>query len=792
MKNDTSTDSDSQSSNPSCPLSQKHLDMLRASAINDDVIQGRGYRTITDAKELKALGFAQSQCRAPGLLLPLHTTDGKVGLYVYRPDIPRVLEDKKKKNPDGTHPNKVLKYEIPKDAGIRLDCPPVCRPMLADPSITLYITEGQKKADCLASFGLCSIDLLGVWNFKGKNEFGASTFLADWDYIAFDNRELIIIFDSDVMTKHNVRQALNRLTEHLQRKGAEVKAIYLPKDPQKGKVGVDDWLASGHTVEELAALIDAPRPLPQPAPDVIELLDSAPATITRPLALIDRHSYAASWLYVKITRKETLNKQGEITRYDPPIEIHERRLFIIRDDRVIFGDTNNPMNNLPLEIHLPEIPPANKLWSASGITAFEAGHRPDPGDVFNRLADIVDRFIDFDRSLAPQRVMCEAIACYILSTWFLDAFNVIGFLWPNGDRGSGKTHLLLVVSELSYLGQFILAGGSFASLRDLADYGASLAFDDAENFSNPKLTDPDKRALLLAGNRRGATVTLKEMGPDKTWHTRYVNAYCPRQFSAIRLPDPILASRTIIIPLIRTPDRSRANSDPLDYAAWPHSQQKLIDDLWELSLVHLPKLPEWDKWVGENAQLAGRNLQPWRALLAIAAWLENCGVSGLWQRMDALSKDYQTQRPELEIDDFTILVIRALLEYAVTNVTNVTDVTNQVWEFTTSQITEYAAKLAKDMDGDIDPEKVKSQRVGQVFRKMRLSKPPRPRGQKARIWKVSYVELVQLTISYGIPLPVEFDLSDKQDTPQDIGDIGNIGDIGDAMEDEFDLNEGSL
>jgi len=48
------------------------------------------------------------------------------------------------------------------------------------------------------------------------------------------------------------------------------------------------------------------------------------------------------------------------------------------------------------------------------------------------------------------------------------------------------------------------AGGSFASLRDLADYGATLAFDDAELLAESGKGDPDKRALLLAGNRRGA------------------------------------------------------------------------------------------------------------------------------------------------------------------------------------------------------------------------------------------------------------------------------------------------
>jgi hypothetical protein len=651
-------------------LSPKHQAMLEASAITEDVILARGYKTITDGGELRALGFSPAQCRVPGLLLPLHTTDGENSLYIYRPDNPRALEEKRKgKKPDGTYPNRVIKYEAPKGSGTRLDCPPHCFPMLGDPAIPLWITEGQKKADSLASLGLCAVALLGVWNWKGKNDVGGITFLADWDYIALKDRDVRMVFDTDLLTKSGVMQALQRLNEHLQRKGANVTVVYLPNGPSGEKWGVDDYLAAGHTLQDLEALIQAPRPAPQAAPDVIELLDVAPKTIRRPLALIDKRGFAATWLHAKVTKKETLSPKGDIIRHNPPIEIKEQRLFAIRDDGLIFGDGGHKaLEELGIEVHLPEIPPGDKLWSTAGVKAYAAGTHPQHAEVFNRVVDTVDRFIDFDRSLADQRTMAEMVGCYILATYFLDAFQVIGFLWPNGDRGSGKTHLLLVVTELAYLGQLILAGGTFASLRDLADYGACLGFDDAENMSDPRKTDPDKRALLLAGNRRGATVPLKELAGDKTWKTRYVNAFCPRLFSAIRLPDAILASRTIIIPLIRTPDRYRANVDPLDYTVWPHDRRALIDDLWALAVGNIKDLPGWDSKVEKEARLAGRALQPWRAILAVAGWLDANGVEGLWQRMEALSVDYQSERVDLEVSDYTALVIRAMIEYAVTNV----------------------------------------------------------------------------------------------------------------------------
>jgi hypothetical protein len=141
-------------------LSPEHLTVLReGSGISDEAILARGYLTITDPKELRDRGFSRQQSNnVPGLLLPVHTTDGNNGLYCYRPDVPRVVEDRRKKrNLDGSYKTRIIKYEIPKDESVRLDCPPACRPMLADPSKRLWLTEGQKKADCLASRGLCTI-----------------------------------------------------------------------------------------------------------------------------------------------------------------------------------------------------------------------------------------------------------------------------------------------------------------------------------------------------------------------------------------------------------------------------------------------------------------------------------------------------------------------------------------------------------------------------------------------------------------------------------------------------------
>jgi hypothetical protein len=140
---------------PSLPLCPGHLQMLCVeSGIAVEVVQERGYRTVTGAQgysELKALGFSQLQARqTPGLLLPLHTTDGQQSLTVYRLDHPQ---------PDSN--GRLRKYLLPKGASVRLDCPPRCQPYLKDPHTALWLVEGQKKADLWYSPG-CKIIVLST------------------------------------------------------------------------------------------------------------------------------------------------------------------------------------------------------------------------------------------------------------------------------------------------------------------------------------------------------------------------------------------------------------------------------------------------------------------------------------------------------------------------------------------------------------------------------------------------------------------------------------------------------
>ena len=224
-------------------MSEAHWHMLaKESGLSSEVIVARIYRTVTTKADLKSRGFSDSQLRVPTLLIPIYDVHGELALYQARPDEPRI------KN------GKPIKYETLAGGRMVLDAHPSIRHQLADPKVPLWITEGIKKGDSLVSHGCCTIALLGVWNWRGTNEHGGKTVLPDWEYIALNGRRVYLAFDSDVMVKREVFQALMRLSAFLTQRGAQVRYIYLPGGESGAKVGVDDYLVGGHTVTDLLAL----------------------------------------------------------------------------------------------------------------------------------------------------------------------------------------------------------------------------------------------------------------------------------------------------------------------------------------------------------------------------------------------------------------------------------------------------------------------------------------------------------------------------------------------------------
>lgn len=232
-------------------LLEQHAALLAASAISDEVAEQRGYWSASSPRELERLFGGQQRRLVPALVIPTIDARGEVAFCQLRPDTPRVVK------------GRARRYELPFQARMALDVPPAVRPALADPRVPLLVAEGARKADSAVSAGLMAIDLVGVWTWRGRNGDDGLTVLPDWEYVALNDRDVYLAFDSDAMTKREVHAALERLWRLLAARGARLRVIYLPSGDLGAKTGVDDYLAAGHTRDDLLALaVDELRPLP--------------------------------------------------------------------------------------------------------------------------------------------------------------------------------------------------------------------------------------------------------------------------------------------------------------------------------------------------------------------------------------------------------------------------------------------------------------------------------------------------------------------------------------------------
>jgi Domain of unknown function (DUF3854) len=228
-------------------LSDTHSRELKDSDIATGVAAARGYRTIRHRSEVPNK-FADWQRRL-GLLVPTYSPDGKTKGHQLKPNKPI-------RRKDGSTP----KYETPAGSTITLDVNPLMLEAIRHGDGDLWITEGCKKVDSLASRGEPAIGFIGVWNMAVPKTKGTVP-LPCWRHVRLRARRVIIVFDADARTNPSVQEALGRAVTMLESLGAVVLVVYLPAVNGDPKAGIDDHFAAGGTVAELRLMAAPYQPV---------------------------------------------------------------------------------------------------------------------------------------------------------------------------------------------------------------------------------------------------------------------------------------------------------------------------------------------------------------------------------------------------------------------------------------------------------------------------------------------------------------------------------------------------
>jgi hypothetical protein len=259
-------------------LSDSHRRMLfKESGISREVATERGYYTARSRSEVPD-AFKGYQ-RKPGLVVPMFSPDGETVGYQLRPNHPI-----RRKN--GSAP----KYETPAGSRITLDVNPLMLDQVRHGEGDLWVTEGAKKVDSLASQGEPAVGFIGVWNMAEPKTKGTVP-LPCWRHVRLRGRRMIIVFDADARTNPDVQEALRRAVRMLEDLGSVVLVIYLPAVNGDGKAGVDDFLAAGGTVAELRLMAAPYQPV-----DVVAERMSRDERLRAGVAYLWRDWYERDWM----------------------------------------------------------------------------------------------------------------------------------------------------------------------------------------------------------------------------------------------------------------------------------------------------------------------------------------------------------------------------------------------------------------------------------------------------------------------------------------------------------------
>lgn len=572
---------------PEAPsLHPDHLADLEHSGLSAATITAAAIRSLTPAERPRYLNRTVAAKVQSAYLLPYPGTDFyRVKLF---PPVP---------NGDG-HPRR---YDQPAGAPPRLYVPPGTAAVLADPTVPLRWTEGEKKALCADQAGLPCVALGGLWNWLRDGEP-----IADLDRVDHVGRTEILIPDSDVWTRPDLLQAVYALGKALAARGAPtVEVMKLPAGPAGAKVGLDDFLTA-HRGDTLAAL--PAYPLTHAAFSraaawwkAWQKRKAEPAGGTPDaLALLER----GDTLRLLHPAQDVLDG---VLWYGLPVA---GTLVLVTSGRQAYAAAALPAG---LQLRHTELP-ASTVSRPVALQWVSGGDGGSVATTLDALAAFLGRYL-----VLRHPGLSLFLATWALGTWVYRAFRIFPYLSIRSpERRCGKTRLLALLGRVTFNASPLTAVPTEAQLyREAAMTGGTQLYDEVETLRGDRERFDALIAVLNVGFERGGVVSRQEKRGERFVAVRY-EVYAPRAMAGIAGLKDTLENRSLPVFMAR-----RRRDEPvvrLTVAAEAEAQA-LRDACALTALTHIGHIATaYDEVprILEREPLDDRAVDLWAPLLALS------------------------------------------------------------------------------------------------------------------------------------------------------------------------------
>jgi hypothetical protein len=401
------------------------------------------------------------------------------------------------------------------NTGILYHAPGVARAITEGRVVT--VVEGEKDANSVRALGI-----IATCNAHGASELGKRPKWTRAHSEQLRGADIVVLNDNDGAGYAHADSICNLSLGAAKRVRRLDLAKHWPEIPKGGDVS--DWLAAGHTGEELVALIEQ-------APDYVPTEQAKEQEPSATDAEIERLAKLSAIQYEQERKQaaETLGVRASILD----------RLVAAEREKLGLGEDDGRQGRA---ISLPE----PESW-------------PTPVDgaaLLDGIAEAINRYV-----IMPEYAR-HAVALWVVHTFLLDCFGITPRLAVRSPmKRCGKTTLLDVISRLVLRP---LPTGSVtpaALFRVVEGYRPTLLVDEADTF----LSEADElRGVLNSGHRRGGQV-VRTVGDDH--EPRAFSTFAPVTIAIIgSLPDT-LADRSVSVDLKRRMPSEKVESFRFDRVA---------------------------------------------------------------------------------------------------------------------------------------------------------------------------------------------------------------------------------
>ena len=507
-----------------------------------------------------------------------------------------------------------IKYYQPKGLSNRLYIPERVRVILLDPSISLHITEGEKKTLKMNQEGFYCIGLGGLWNWADGSE--EKNLIPDFNLIEWKGREVYLVPDNDFLKpdrhgdKKNTGQAVKELGYRLIDGGAKPFVTHLPEGTEKG---VDDYLCN-HTVDEYKALrkeeirkysldemigLITPQSYPENQKELFEKLSQL-SEVERELKFkiiagklqVSKTSVKNDFNLAYSKKRESINVDELLEKCEEGCKTYTAQNYydgilsygaIINGNKLVIESNGNVIQSSP-KVNMKF---TQSKFTKEAIKRFRNGEDINGKELHGRLSRLFSDHVVFPDIRIP-----EFLATWVIGTYMYKSFPYYGYLlFISLTKRCAKSLAEDLLSHVCHNATTRSINPSEASIfRQVDGDDITLIIDEVESLS-PKEKDkkPEMFSLLNGGFQKGSTVSRVE-SRGKEWVNILFNAYSPKVLAGIRGVSDTIEDRSFKIPMIRKAPGERVKR--FNLRQQENEVQQLRDDLYIFGLRHGPDVIE--------------------------------------------------------------------------------------------------------------------------------------------------------------------------------------------------------